>query len=127
LQASHDGVFKCRNGVILRARAESLNAFFLFAVVVVVPSPLVGEENLLRKFGEGSPFLVMPLPFSILLLPFCRSSGRHYESELVRRCPPAAIQKLICLCLLPFQLYLYIGINKQDNAYDKIVNYQLTI
>jgi hypothetical protein len=26
-------------------------------VVVAVPSPLAGEENLQSKFGEGSPFL----------------------------------------------------------------------
>jgi hypothetical protein len=33
-------------------------AVFLFVVVVAVPSPLAGEENLQSIFGEGSPFLI---------------------------------------------------------------------
>jgi hypothetical protein len=42
--------------VILRERAESLSAVFLFAVAVVA-SLLAGEDGLRSKHGEGALFL----------------------------------------------------------------------
>jgi hypothetical protein len=49
--------------VILRERAESLNAVCRFPLI---PSPLAGEDGLQSKHGEGSLFLKMLLPFSSL-------------------------------------------------------------
>jgi hypothetical protein len=56
-----------RGSLSPRGNSETDKAF---ALVVVVPSPLAGEGGSPKgNTVRGSPFLVMPLPFSYLSLP----------------------------------------------------------